>query len=55
MSAINDYKSAYLKLRKYCDHLEAERDILKEALKVYKSGRYPSLSLLDKIEEILKP
>lgn len=32
-----------------------EIEILKEALKVYKSGRYPSLSLLDKIEEILKP
>ncbi len=37
------------------NELLAERDILKEALKVYKSGRYPSLGLLDKIEEILKP
>ena len=39
---------------KYCDQLEKERDILKEAVKIYKSGRYPSLAMLDKIEELIK-
>ncbi len=53
-SGRNKCRDSVTKLLDVNEKVLQELQTLKEAVKIYKSGRYPSLAMLDKLKELIK-